>query len=115
VTVYLGTPPTFAQRLAAVCEIISCAPSGSVERATLHGAYAMARAARGAAELAAALSELADVAAGRDVPVERFAEITASALEISAARDRRAATRATPRTAAPRRGRSPRTRRMVLA
>lgn len=112
-TVYLGTPPTFAERVADACDTMSTAPGSHVERSCLHATYSAARASRDPVELQQALSEIADVAAGRDVTAERFAEISASALEISAARDRRAATRA--RAAARPRTRSPRTRRMVAA
>jgi hypothetical protein len=114
VSVPTGLPLTFAERVADACDTISTAPGSHVERAALHAAYVAARAARDPVELQHAISKIADVAAGRDVPAERFAEISDSA-RIASARVRRAATRATPHAARKRAPRARRTRRMVSA
>jgi hypothetical protein len=96
--------------------VLSEAPGSHVERAALHAVYGAARAVRDSGELSAALAAINEVAQGRDVPAERFSLIAAAALGISAARDRRDAARAKPRsvTRRPPRARHER-RRMVVA
>ena len=81
-----GLPPTPAETLAQVTDIVSESPAGSVQRATLHAAYRVALAFPDASERIEAVAELREVCLGRGLAAQDFNVTAASGLEIAGRR-----------------------------
>jgi hypothetical protein len=78
-----GRPPSGAQVLAHVCEVVRAAPGGAERRSVLWGARRVILAVPATLEREAALQALASAAAAVGVPSSEFESIAASAGEIA--------------------------------
>jgi hypothetical protein len=81
-----GRPIPPSEVLADCADLVSEAPTGSVERTVLHASYRVALVFSDAGQRLLAVAELAERATGRGLPAERFNATAASGLEIAGRR-----------------------------
>jgi hypothetical protein len=81
-----GRAPLPCEVLVDCADIISEAPSGSIERSVLHGAYRVALVFADPSERLQAIAELSERALGRGIAAQDFNVTAASGLEIAGRR-----------------------------